>query len=168
MKAIASVKEGNPMNLILIGMPGCGKSTVAEALGKALHREICDSDARIVELAGMPIPEIFATQGEDAFRAYETAAIAELSKRSGIILATGGGCVTRPENYPLLHQNSTIFWLQRNLSALPTDGRPLSQTGKLEAMYASRRPLYERFADVVIDNNGPVKDTVNAIKEALL
>jgi len=155
-------------NIVLIGMPGCGKSTVAAALGQLLGREVCDSDARIVERSGMPIPEIFATQGEDAFRAYETAAIAELSKRSGIILATGGGCVTRPENYPLLHQNSTIFWLQRDLSALPTDGRPLSQTGKLEAMYASRRPLYERFADVVIDNNGPVEDTVNAIKEALL
>ena len=141
---------------------------LAAALGEALGREVCDSDALIEKLAGMPIPQIFAQQGEDAFRRLETQAIAELSKRSGIILATGGGCVTRAENYPLLHQNSAIFWLQRDLSQLPTDGRPLSQTGKLEAMYAVRRPLYERFADVTIDNNGPLEDAVNAIKEALV
>ena len=116
----------------------------------------------------MPIPEIFATQGEDAFRAYETQAIAALSRRSGIILATGGGCVTRAENYPLLPQNSAIFWLKRDISALPTDGRPLSQTGKLEAMYEVRRPLYARFADHTISNNGSVEQTVAAVKEALL
>ena len=164
---IEALLRRDTRNIALIGMPGCGKSTVAEALGKALGREVWDSDARIVELAGMPIPEIFATQGEDAFRAYETQAIAELSKRSGIILATGGGCVTRGENYPLLHQNSTILWLQRDISALPTDGRPLSQTGRLEAMYDLRRPLYERFADAIIDNNGRLEDTLAAIKEVL-
>ena len=155
-------------NIVLVGMPGCGKSTVAAALGEALGRSVYDSDQRIVELAGMPIPEIFATQGEDAFRQLETQAIAELGKRSGIILATGGGCVTRAENYPLLHQNSTIFWLQRDISQLPTDGRPLSQTGKLQEMYARRAPLYARFADQIIDNNGTLEDTLKAIKEALL
>lgn len=165
---IESLLRAGMRNIALIGMPGCGKSTVAAALGEALGREVCDSDALIEELAGMPIPEIFATQGEDAFRAYETQAIAQLSKRSGIILATGGGCVTRAENYPLLHQNSAIFWLKRDISALPTDGRPLSQTGKLEAMYEVRRPLYARFADHIIDNNGPLGDAVTAIKEALL
>ena len=164
---IEALLRRDTRNIALIGMPGCGKSTVAAALGKALGREVWDSDARIVELAGMPIPEIFATQGEDAFRAYETQAIAELSKHSGIILATGGGCVTREENYPLLHQNSTILWLQRDISALPTDGRPLSQTGRLEAMYDLRRPLYERFADAIIDNNGRLEDTLAAIKEVL-
>ena len=155
-------------SIVLIGMPGCGKSTVAAALGEALGREVCDSDALIQELAGMTIPEIFATQGEAAFRRLETEAIARLGKRSGIILATGGGCVTRAENYPLLHQNATIFWLQRDLSQLPTDGRPLSQTGKLQEMYDRRRPLYARFADQIIDNNGPLEDTLKAIKEALL
>ena len=155
-------------NIVLIGMPGCGKSTVAAALGEALGRSVFDSDQRIVELAGMPIPEIFATQGEDAFRTLETQAIAELSKLSGIILATGGGCVTREENYPLLHQNATIFWLQRDISQLPTDGRPLSQAGKLQEMYARRAPLYTRFADVTVDNNGTLDDTLKAIKEALL
>ena len=164
---IESLLRRDTRNIVLIGMPGCGKSTVAAALGKALGREVCDSDALIEEMAGMPIPKIFATQGEDAFRKLETQAIAELGKRSGIIIATGGGCVTREENYSLLHQNSTIFWLKRELSALPTDGRPLSQTGKLEAMYEVRRPLYERFCDVAVDNNCQPEDTVNAIKEVL-
>ena len=164
---IRSLLEAQMQNIVLVGMPGCGKTTVAAALGDALGREVCDSDALITELAGMPIPQIFATQGEEAFRRLETEAIARLSKRSGIILATGGGCVTRAENYPLLHQNSTVVWLQRDLSALPTDGRPLSQSGKLQAMYEQRAPLYARFADVTVDNNGSVEDTVNAIKEAL-
>ena len=164
---IEALLRRDTRNIVLIGMPGCGKSTVAAALGAALGREVCDSDALIVELAGMPIPEIFTQQGEEAFRRWETQAIARLSKRSGIILATGGGCITRAENYPLLHQNGTIVWLQRDLSALPTDGRPLSQVGKLEAMYTVRRPLYERFADVIVDNNGTVEDTIHAIKEVL-
>ena len=155
-------------NIVLIGMPGCGKSTVAAALGQALGRDVCDSDALVEELSGMSIPQIFATRGEDAFRALETKAIAELSKLSGIILATGGGCVTREENYPLLHQNATMIWLKREISQLPTDGRPLSQTGQLQEMYRRRAPLYERFADVIIDNNGPPEDTLTAIKEALL
>ena len=165
---IESLLRAGMRNIVLVGMPGCGKSTVAAALGAALGREVCDSDALIEELAGMPVPEIFARQGEDGFRAWETQAIAQLGKRSGIILATGGGCVTREENYPLLHQNGVIVWLQRELSALPTDGRPLSQSGKLEAMYEVRRPLYERFADHTISNHGSVEQTVAAVKEALL
>ena len=165
---IEALLRADMLNIVLVGMPGCGKSTVAAALGAALGREVCDSDALIEELAGMPIPEIFATEGEDTFRRLETQAITQLSKRSGIILATGGGCVTRAENYPLLHQNGTVFWLQRDLTQLPTDGRPLSQSGKLQAMYEVRRPLYARFADVTVDNNGAINDTVNAIKEALL
>ena len=159
--------ERKMQNIVLIGMPGCGKSSVAAALGKALGREVCDSDALIEELAGMPIPEIFSTQGEAAFRALETEAIAQLSRRSGIILATGGGCVTREENYPLLHQNGVLFWLQRDIDRLPTDGRPLSQSGKLQAMYEQRAPLYARFADHRIDNNGTLEDTVAQIKEVM-
>lgn len=152
-------------NIILIGMPGCGKSTVAKALGEALGREAVEADALIAERAGMTIPEIFAQQGEDGFRALETAVLAEQGKRSGIILSTGGGCVTREENYPLLHQNGTIFCLTRGLDKLPTDGRPVSQSTDLAALYARRKPLYERFADVTVSNDGPLADTLNAIME---
>ena len=164
---IRAALEREMQNVVLIGMPGCGKSSVAAALGKALGREVCDSDALVEELSGMSIPEIFAAQGEDAFRALETEAIARLSRRSGIILATGGGCVTRAENYPLLHQNGVLFWLQRDITCLPTEGRPLSQSTQLQTMYQQRAPLYARFADHVVNNNGTLDETVAQIKEVM-
>ena len=154
-------------NIVLIGMPGCGKSTVARHLSEALGRKVVDTDTQIAEVAGCGIPEIFAKGGEDAFRKLETQVLTEHSKESGLIIATGGGCVTRPENYAPLHQNGTIVWLQRDISRLPVDGRPLSQAGKLEEMYRLRRPLYEAFADITIDNNGDVADTVEMIRRSL-
>jgi len=141
-------------NIILIGMPGSGKSTVGEILAQRTGRRFLDADAYLVEKAGKSIPEIFAEGGEAAFRAWETQVLAELGKQSGLILATGGGCVTREENYKLLHQNGTIFCLNRELEKLPTDGRPLSQSTKLAEMYRVRKPLYESFADYQIQNNG--------------
>ena len=101
-----------------------------------------------------------------AFRRLEREAIAELGKRSGAVIATGGGCVTREENYALLHQNGIIFWLKRDLSKLPREGRPLS-AGDLAAMYDKRKAYYERFADYVVDNNSTVDETVQAILESL-
>ena len=154
-------------NIVLIGMPGSGKSTIAALLAERLHRPLLDSDAQVVETAGRPIPDIFAADGEDAFRTLETAALAELGKRSGAILATGGGSVCRAENYPLLHQNGTIFWLRRDLALLPKDGRPISQRSDLAELYAQREPLYARFADAVIDNNGTPEETVQKILEVL-
>ena len=154
-------------NIILIGMPGCGKSTVAALLARELGRTATDADEEIVRLAGKSIPEIFAEDGEEAFRAWETKALEALGKQSGRIIATGGGCVTRQRNYPLLHQNGTIFWLQRDLDRLPTDGRPLSQVTQLTDMYAVRNPLYASFADHIIDNNGSTAETVAAITACL-
>ena len=115
----------------------------------------------------MSIPEIFAQSGEEGFRALETEVLAEQGKRSGIILSTGGGCVTRPENYPLLHQNGVIFCLTRALSKLPTDGRPISQSTDLAQLYARREPLYRRFADVMVSNDGAPEDTLHTIMEVL-
>ena len=140
-------------NIILIGMPGSGKSTVGKLLAAQLGKVFADSDCAIIERTGMSIPEIFTQQGVDGFRAIETEVLAELGMGSGLVIATGGGCVTREENYPLLHQNATIFCLDRNIASLPTEGRPLSQAGQLEEMYRIRKPLYDRFADHHIDCN---------------
>ena len=111
----------------------------------------------------MTIPEIFAQEGEDGFRKRETQVLGELGKASGLVIATGGGCVTREENYPLLHQNGTIYFLQREIAHLPTEGRPLSQAGNLEEMFNHRKPLYEAFADKIVDNNKTLEDTLSQI-----
>ena len=150
-------------NLVLIGMPGSGKTTVGEALARLTGREAIDLDARIEEAAGRSIPEIFAREGESGFRAREAAAAAEAGKRTGVILLTGGGIVKTAANYAALHQNGRIYQLVRDLSLLPTEGRPLSQGADLGAMWRERAPLYRRFRDAEIDNNGAVEDTAAAI-----
>ena len=154
-------------NIVLIGMPGCGKSTVAAYLAEALGRKSLDADAEIVKLAGKTIPEIFADDGEEAFRSFETQVLTELGKQSQLIIATGGGCVTRERNYPLLHQNSSIFWLKRDLEVLPTEGRPLSQSNRLSDLYRTRKPMYEAFADHIIDNNQDLDQTLTQILAVL-
>ena len=111
----------------------------------------------------MSIPDIFAIHGENTFRKLETEVLAELGQKSNLVIATGGGCVTREENYSLLHQNGTIYWIERDISSLPTKGRPLSQSGNLEQMYYIRKPMYERFADFRIDNNSSAKDAAESI-----
>ncbi len=150
-------------NIILIGMPGCGKSTVGRLLAEKLNKTFIDADAEIEKAAGTSIPAIFATSGEEGFRRIETAVLRELGKRSGIVLATGGGCVTREENYPLLHQQGTIYWLDRRIDSLPTDGRPLSKSGKLQDMYTVRQPLYRRFSDHAVDNNRTPEEACKTI-----
>ena len=153
-------------NIVLIGMPGSGKSTVAARLAEKLDRIALDSDAEIEEKNGMSCAQLIEKHGEAEFRELESEAIAALGKRSGAVIATGGGCVTREENYDLLHQNGIIFWLKRDIDQLPREGRPLS-AGDLAAMYDRRKACYERFADHIVDNNGTVEDTVQAILDCL-
>ena len=154
-------------NIVLVGMPGCGKSSIGTLLAEKLDRPFLDADAEIEKAAGMPIPELFRLCGEGAFRELESRVLAELGKRSGAVIATGGGAVLREENYAALHQNSTIVWLTRDLARLPIDGRPVSQATSLDALFAARKARYERFADHIIDNNGAPDATVRAILEAL-
>ena len=154
-------------NIILIGMPGCGKTTVGRALAEALGRPFFDADEMLERQVGCPCAELLLRAGEEAFRREETAVLTELGKRSGCVIATGGGCVTREENYPLLHQNGQLVRLLRDLALLPVGGRPLSRAVPLPTLAAQREPLYRRFADITIDNNGTVAQTVAAISEAL-
>ena len=150
-------------NIVLIGMPGSGKTTVGQALAELTGREAIDIDQRIVERSGRPIPEIFAQEGEAAFRALEREETAEAGKLSGKIILTGGGVVKDPRNYGSLHQNGRIYHLVRDLDLLPTEGRPLSQATPLATLWAERAPLYARFRDIEIGNNGSAQETAQGI-----
>ena len=150
-------------NIVLIGMPGCGKTTVGQALAKLTGREAVDVDQRIVARAGCSIPEIFARDGEAAFRALEREETAEAGKLSGKIILTGGGVIMDQRNYGPLHQNGRIYHLIRDLDILPTDGRPVSQSTDLHALWERRAPFYARFRDASIENSGTVEETAAAI-----
>ncbi len=145
-------------NIVLIGMPGCGKSSLGQLLAETTGKTFVDADDEIIKAAGCTIPEIFSSSGEAGFRKIETQVLASLGKASNQVIATGGGCVTRAENYPLLHQNGRILWIRRPLSQLPTNGRPLSQNGKLGQMYRQREPLYRAFCDAAYDNCGSLQN----------
>ncbi len=159
--------EAQMHNVVFVGMPGSGKTTVGTALAALLRRPFLDADVEIEARLGCTIPEYFARAGEAAFRAVETEVLAELGKRSGCVIATGGGCVTREENYVLLHQNGTIVWLRRALSELPIDGRPVSQSRALSELYREREPLYRRFADASVENEAAPEAAAQQIKELI-
>jgi shikimate dehydrogenase len=154
-------------NLILIGMPGCGKSTAARLLSELSGREEIDTDKLFPSYSGGKSPaEMICEDGEPAFRATETEVVRAVGKLSGKIIATGGGVPTIPANYDLLHQNGIIVYLMRDLTYLPTSGRPISQDKGLEALYNERKSAYERFADVAVRGRRDPKATAKAILDA--
>ena len=154
-------------NIVLVGMPGCGKSTVGKALAKKLGRSFIDSDEAIIQKAKMSIPEFFEKFGEDAFRNLESEVIQELSAQTGIVLATGGGAVLRDENVFRLKRNGRLYFLDRALQNIkPTPDRPLSMNrAALQKRYEERYPRYCRVADCHIGINENIQDTLNKIKE---
>ena len=160
---IESLLKREMENIILIGMPGCGKSTVGTILSNQTAKKLVDADEEIAKRVGCDIPTFLNAEGEAAFRELETQVLTDICKHSGLIISTGGGCVTRQENYELLHQNGRIFCLERDLAHLPVDGRPLSQATGLTDLYHIRKPLYDRFADHHIDNNSTAEATASAI-----
>ena len=157
-------------NIVLIGMPASGKSTVGKRLAETLHRELIDTDSEIVKFAGKTIPEIFGSVGETGFRDIESQVIAEISKRQNIIIATGGGAVLRRCNVELLKQNGRVYFLDRPLEKLiTTDDRPLSSNrADLEKRYRERHGIYCDSADVKIDGAPDVETVADRIKDDFL
>lgn len=141
-------------NIVLIGMPGCGKSTIGRALAVKLGKEFIDIDEKIVEKTGMAIPDIFQQSGEEGFRKIETEVTREVGKMKGAVIACGGGVVTRNENYSPLAENGRFIFINRNIDVLPIDGRPLSQSTPLQQMYEKRLPMYRLWCDEEIVNEG--------------
>ena len=166
VREITEQMERETKNILLVGMPGCGKSTIGRLLAKKLKRPLVDTDEVIVEKIGCTIPEYFASHGEEAFRAREHEALRETACRSGLVIATGGGIVTRRENWDPLRENSVVVFLRRDISKLPTKGRPISQSNDLNQLYEARRPLYEAVADLVV-NNEKIDRTVEEILKKL-
>ncbi|MBR7132490.1 MAG: AAA family ATPase [Clostridia bacterium] len=157
-------------NLVLIGMPGCGKSTIGKALAHQLGKEFADSDEEIVKKAGISIPEIFARDGEKGFRQLESEVIAELSLRQSCVIATGGGAVLNGRNVELLKGNGKIVFIDRPVEQLvTTDDRPLSSNREmLEKRYNERYDIYCASADVRVDGAGDLQENINRVKEVFL
>ena len=166
-EAVLHGLRGQLTSIVLIGMPGCGKTTVGRALAGKLGRTFVDLDEEIVRRAGTSIPEIFAREGEAGFRERESALVREFGERTGLVVSTGGGVVTRRENYIPLKQNGLLLHLRRDPAALPTDGRPLSQATAPEELWRRRAPLYAAFADGEIDNNGTLAGTLEQIEKEM-
>ena len=167
IERITSLISQNTRNVILVGMPGCGKSTVGKSLATELGREFFDADTEFTAMHSITPAEAINTLGEDEFRLMEHKTLCELGKKSGAVIATGGGAVTRKYNYAPLHQNGVIVFLERDLDKLPTNGRPLSQNGSLQDLYNRRIDAYRTFADVTIKSTEVVGNTVSVIKKAL-
>ncbi len=142
------------LNIILIGMPGSGKTTVGVDIANSMGRKLVDIDEMIVDFeGGLTIPEIFAQKGEDHFRRVETKMLSEACKQSGLVIATGGGIVKKKLNYNIIKQNGVVIWVKRDLSKLATEGRPLSLTTPLEQIYEERKAAYSYWSDYFINNN---------------
>lgn len=141
-------------NIVLIGMPGTGKSLIGKFLAELTGKTLQDTDAKIEEEAKMTIPEIFEKEGEAGFRDRESAICKNLGKERNLIIATGGGAILRPENVDALRQNGTLVHIIRSIDKLPTRGRPLSKNIEtLKKMEAQRMPLYKAAADITFRNN---------------
>ena len=165
-EAVVSAIAKKTGNLILVGMTGCGKTAAGKDLSGLTGRKFIDVDREIALRYGKKPSEIILSEGEERFRSIETGVLCEIGKTSGAIIATGGGTVTREENYRLLRQNGVIIWLKRDLNRLSQKGRPLSLSRGVEALYEERLPMYERFADVSVDSADTLSETAKRVLAA--
>ncbi|MCL2023196.1 MAG: shikimate kinase [Oscillospiraceae bacterium] len=151
-------------NIVLIGMPACGKSTVGKRLARRLGLQFMDGDEEIVRREGRTIPQIFEQSGEEAFRALESAVLLDICKTGGQVISTGGGAVLAEENRRAMHLNGWLVWLQRDIAELTTTGRPLSASAEaIEKLWKIRQPIYGALADVTAMNSDLEKCTEEII-----
>ncbi len=156
------------MNLVLIGMPGSGKSTVGKILSKMLCMPLVDTDALVEQTAGKTIPELFAQEGERAFRDRETAAARQAAKLDNTVIATGGGIILRPENMEALAATGLIFFRDRDLEDIIGEdhmGRPLvgKDPDKLRILYTQRIDLYRKYAQYTISDTKTAEEAAARI-----
>lgn len=165
---IRNLIEKQTKNIVLIGMPGSGKSTVGKYLAERLGREFFDCDEEISKRGESPA-ELIEKYGEEHFRKIESDVLSELCKKSGIVIATGGGAVTKERNYDIIHQNATVVFIERALKRLATRGRPLSQGGieKLQKMYEVRRPFYRKYSHFSVKSQRTWQETTELIIKKL-
>lgn len=155
-------------NIVFVGMPGSGKSTVGKMLSEKLGREFLDTDLMIEEKEGRKIPEIFAADGEEYFRNVESECVKEAGKKMGVVIATGGGAILRKENRDAIRQNGTVIFLEREISSLATDGRPLSSSEeKLRKMQEIRTPLYKDASDFTVKTNDNADITLKEVEKCV-
>lgn len=152
------------LNVVLVGMPGCGKSTVGRLAAEALGRDFIDCDEEITRTAGRAPSEIIKEDGEAEFRRVETQVLSTLCKESGYVIATGGGAVTVEENRDIIRQNSVVVFIERDTELLSTDDRPLSVN--LPALYEKRLPMYRSFAHVCVDGNASAQAVAQRVQDA--
>jgi len=153
-------------NIVLIGMPGCGKSSIGQLLAQQMQRDFLDTDQMIEQKNQLSVAEIFHKHGEVFFRAQETEVAGICSLQSGKVIATGGGMVLKAENIRLLKQTGRVYYLRRPLQLLARKGRPLSCSAEaIEKLFAQRSRLYLQAADCVVDNRGQPQQAVQAILE---
>ena len=159
----------NKRNIVLIGMPSSGKTTIGKALAARMGKRFADTDELIVGTTGKSIPEIFEKEGEKVFREIEKKVICDIAVNDGTVIATGGGVILDEKNVLALKRNGVIVYLDRKIDNLiATDSRPLSSNvDDLKKLYAKRKPLYEKYAEITIDDNDDVATVVRRAEEAL-
>lgn len=161
------IKEKN--NIILVGMPSSGKTSVGTKIAQMTGKQFIDTDDEIVKAEGTDIPTIFADKGEGYFRDLEAKIIEDVSKLNGFVIATGGGAILREANVDFLKQNGKIYFLDRSLSKLmPTEDRPLSRDREaIEKRYNERYGIYKSVADVIINGDGTVDEVAELLYKEL-
>lgn len=162
-ESITKVLFKQMCNIVLIGMAGCGKSTIGKVLSEKLQKDFMDTDEMVENAENKTIPQVIEKYGEDYFRCCENVAVTLAGKEKSCIIATGGGVVTRPENYMPLKQNGIIVFINRDAEKLPTKNRPLSQLHGVKELYEKRMPLYRQFAHIEVDGNGTVEEVAETI-----